>query len=308
MNNLQLILFCIATLFSCKTNEVINKDQNSDLSTVNITVDGRDRNFLVYKPKEFKSLKNLPLVFVNHGGQGSSQGMLKVADFRTLADEEKFILIYPQGYQNYWNDGRTTPSNLLGVNDVNFFRQMCDYATKNLAIDTAKIYVTGLSNGGFMASRLACELSDKITAIAVVGATFEQGVFDNCKPKKPVPAIVMQGTRDPIVLFNGGNVNGDGYAVSHSQAVSKLVQINKCSSTPTISNLPDKVNDGTTVVETKYINTATNKQVISYAVINGGHTWAQGYQYLSEAIIGKTTQDINANEVIWSFFKQYKKD
>ncbi len=310
MDKLLTLLFCLITTISCKQDNSVIADKDSELTTINITVDNRDRSFLLYKPKGYNNAGSVPMIFVNHGGQSTAQGIMQIADFRPIADRDKFVVIYPQGYQNSWNDGRPTTANQLGVDDVNFFRQMCDYAVANLSVDNSKIYVTGLSNGGFMTSRIGCELSDRIAAVAVVGASYEQGIYNSCSPTKAVPTIIIQGTLDPFVLFNGGLVSpgAGGIAVSHSQAISKLVTINNCSTVPTITNLPDIANDGTTISETKYINATTTNEVVSYTVNNGGHTWPQGLQYLPETTIGKTSQDMNANEVIWTFFKRFKRN
>ena len=310
MDKLLIIIFYLLTAVSCNKDNTSTNDKDSELTTINITVDNRDRSFLLYKPKGYNNAGSMPMIFVNHGGQSTAQGIMQVADFRPIADRDKFVVIYLQGYQNSWNDGRPTTANQLGVDDVNFFRQMCDYAVANLSVDNSKIYVTGLSNGGFMASRLGCELSDRIAAVAVVGASYEQGIYNSCTPTMAVPTIIIQGTLDPFVPFNGGLVSpgAGGMAVSHSQAIAKLVTINYCSTVPIITNLPDIANDGTTISEAKYINVTTANEVVSYIVINGGHTWPQGLQYLPETTIGKTSQDMNANEVIWSFFKRFKRD
>jgi polyhydroxybutyrate depolymerase len=306
-----LLLALIFTGSGCKksTTPAPEADKNSELTTINITVDNISRSFLLYKPKGYNNAGKMPLLFVNHGGQGNPQGMLQLTDFRSLADSEKFLLIYPEGYQTSWNDGRPTNANLAGINDVNFFRQLCNYAVSNLSADNERIYVTGLSNGGFMAARLGCELSDRIAAIAVVGATMEQGIYNNCNPGKQVPAIFIHGTLDGFVPFSGGTVSpgAGGTAVSHAQAVSKWITINNCSTTPVVTNIPDNANDGTTIVKSEYTNAATAAMVTSYIVVNGGHTWPQGQQYLSVALIGKTSQNMNANQVIWSFFKKYKR-
>ncbi len=311
MTKFLLLIICFCTTFACKKKgSLIIEDKESELTTVTLNVDSRDRTFLVYKPKGYNQAGRMPLIFVNHGGQGNSQGMMAVADFRTVADRDKFIVIYPQGFQNAWNDGRPTTANQLGINDVNFFRQMCNYAVDNLSVDNARIYATGLSNGGFMSARIACELNDRIAAVAIVGASFEQGIYNNCTLTKSVPAIVMQGTADTFVPFNGGTVSpgAGGTAVSHTQAVGKLVALNNCSTSPVVTNLPNIADDGTTIVETKYLNVTQSVEVIGYTIINGGHTWPQGLQYLPEATIGKTSQDINANEVIWAFFKKFKRN
>ncbi len=306
-----IILLTITTFLSCsKSNEPANATNNpSEQKTINLTVDGNDRSFIIYLPIGYNNASKMPLVFVNHGGQGNPAGMFQLADFRPIADRDKVVLVYPTGYQSSWNDGRPTAANLANIDDVNFFRKMSDYMTTNYNIDTKKIFATGISNGGFMASRLGCELSDKITAVAVVAASIEQGVANSCNPNTKMPTLYIQGTLDGFVPFLGGVVSpgAGGTAISHVQAITKWITINNCQATPVTTNLPDIANDGTTIVQRKYSNTLTGAEVLSYVVANGGHTWPQGGQYLPESIIGKTSQDINGCEEIWQFFKRQSK-
>ncbi len=98
-----------------------------------------------------------------------------------------------------------------------------------------------------------------------------------------------------------------GTILSHFQAIEKWVSINGYNNSPIITDLPDIANDGTTIKQRVYSGVTTGSEVVSYVILNGGHTWPQGYQYLPEAIIGKTSQDMNACEVIWSFFKRFKR-
>ncbi|OYQ43501.1 hypothetical protein CHU92_03310 [Flavobacterium cyanobacteriorum] len=312
MDKLCKFLTAIIIIAGCSSNETasLTADKEGELSTVNLTVDNLQRSFLLYKPKGYNNAGKMPVLLVNHGGQSTSQGMMAVADFRNLADNEKFLLLYPQGYLNTWNDGRPTAANLSGVDDVNYFRQLCNYAVANLDADPSRIYVTGLSSGGFMASRLGCELSDRIAAIAVVGATLEQGVFNNYSPGRYVPAMIIQGTADPFVPINGGIVlpGAGGYAMSHSAAVSKWISINNCSSSPVVTNIPDTANDGTTIDKNVYSNAGNTSEVVGYVVNNGGHTWPQGLQYQSVSVIGRTTQNLNANSVIWAFCKRWRRN
>jgi polyhydroxybutyrate depolymerase len=252
------------------------------------------------------------MIFAIHGGSGTPEGMINIANFKTIADRDKVVLVYPAGIQNNWNDGRPTTPNQLGINDVNFFNQMCDYMITNNSVDGTKIYATGISNGGFMSSRLGCELSNRIAAIAVDAATIEATtIATSCNPGRPVPAIYIHGTTDPLVPFTGGQMTAGGTAggtiLSHFQAIDKWIAINGCNSTPTITDLPDIANDGTTIKQRVYSGGTNGSEVVSYVVLNGGHTWPQGYQYLNEAIIGKTSQDMNACEVIWTFFKRFKR-
>jgi polyhydroxybutyrate depolymerase len=315
MKTFVVLLLTLTSLLSCKKDEPdpINgpvADKPSEQLTINLTIDGNARSFVLFLPTGYNNAGKMPLIFVLHGGSGTPSGMIDLADFRTIANRDKVVLVYPAGIQTSWNDGRPTNANTLGINDVSFFNQLCTYLTTNYAIDTTKIYATGISNGGFMSARLGCELSTKIAAFASVAASMEQNtVYANCNPSNAVPAIFIQGTLDGLVPFLGGTVVGPagGTAVSHAQAIAKWISVNNCSTTPVVTNLPDIANDGTTITERKYTNAATGVEVVSYVVSGGGHTWPQGQQYLSENIIGKTSQDMNACETIWQFFKKYKR-
>lgn len=301
-------------LFSCKKEggPTLSVDKPSEQKTINITFDGVARNFIVYLPSGYNNSGKMPLIFAIHGGSGTPEGMINIANFKTIADRDKVVLVYPEGVQKNWNDGRPTAPNQLGINDVGFFNQMCDYMINNYSVDAKKIYATGISNGGFMSTRLGCELSNRIAAIAVNAATIEATtIAPNCKPNRPVPALYIHGTTDPLVPFLGGQITAGGTAggtiLSHFQAIDKWVTINGCNPTPTVTDLPDIANDGTTIKQRVYSGGANGSEVVSYVVLNGGHTWPQGYQYLNEAIIGKTSQDMNACEVIWTFFKRFSR-
>ncbi|MCX6172209.1 MAG: hypothetical protein NT048_05140 [Flavobacterium sp.] len=197
------------TLLSCnKEDNSITPDKPSEQKTINLTVDGNARSFIVYLPTGYNNAGKMPLIFAIHGGSGTPEGMINIANFKPISDREKVVLIYPAGIQNNWNDGRPTTPNQLGINDVSFFNQMCDYAVTNLSVDGTKIYATGISNGGFMSSRLGCELSNRIAAIAVDAATIEATtIASSCNPGRPVPAIYIHGTLDPLVPFTGGTVS-----------------------------------------------------------------------------------------------------
>jgi polyhydroxybutyrate depolymerase len=303
MKKVFLLFLLMLSFFSCKKDD----DNSSDQKTIYLTIDGTARNFVIYLPEGHDDAGLMPMIFALHGTGGTPDDMIKVADFRTIADRDKIVLVYPAGIQKDWNDGRTTVPHQLGINDVSFFSQVIDYMITNYSVDATKIYATGLSSGGFMVSRLGSELSNKIAAIAPVAATIEQNtIYPNCNPGRPVPAIYIHGTDDPLVPFNGGAIS-EGNCVSHLQAIDKWVSINNCDTTPAITNLPDIADDGTSILETKYTGGTNGSEVVSYIITNGGHTWPQGYQYLPVASIGITSQDMNACEVIWQFFKRFSR-
>ena len=314
MQHIVILITITFLIISCKkdNNPSTSADKPSDQKTVNLTIDGNARSFIVYLPTGYNNAGEMPLIFAIHGGSGTPEGMINIANFKTIADRDKVVLVYPAGIQNNWNDGRPTTPNQLGINDVSFFNQLCDYMINNYSVDETKIYATGISNGGFMSSRLGCELSNRIAAIAVDAATIEATtIAPNCNPGRPVPAIYIHGTTDPLVPFTGGQMTAGGTAggtvLSHFQAIDKWVAINGCYTTPTITDLPDIANDGTTIKQRVYSGGTNGSEVVSYVVLNGGHTWPQGYQYLNAVIIGKTSQDMNACEVIWTFFKRFSR-
>jgi len=278
-------------------------------SNQTISVDGRQREYIEVLPEGWEELTNMPIVFALHGGTGTPEKMLDYVDYRALANTHKFILIYPRGIEKNWNDGRPTDANQLGVDDINFFSKLIDKLVGNYNINQAAIFVTGISNGGFMASRLGCELNTKIKAIAAVAATMEANtIAPNCSSNTPVSVLYIHGTADEFVPFNGGEMTvGDGgFITSHWEAIAKWIEINNSSITPIITNLPDISDDGTTIIETKYYGD-TNSEVISYVVNNGGHTWPGGAGGL-DFYLGNTSEDMDAKQVIWDFFERHIQD
>jgi polyhydroxybutyrate depolymerase len=163
-----------------------------------------------------------------------------------------------------------------------------------------------------MAYRLACELSHKITAIAPVDGNIPLMLSDECSPSGPVSVLAINNVNDPLVPYNGGEIYGHfhrvklGEVLSSEESVGFWVKRNRCSVTPVVVEEPDRnPGDGTRVISKKYLNGMAGTEVILYSVTGGGHTWPGGIQYLPKWMIGKTSKDINATEVIWTFFKKH---
>jgi len=270
-----------------------------------ILVDGISRQFVTYIPSIISSAK-LPIIISLHGRLGTGRGQMGFADFRALAQKDKFIIVCPSGINRSWNDGRPTPAQEKGINDVKFIDHLITYIINTYNGDSTRVYLTGMSNGGFMSSRLACELNYRIAAIAVVGASMAEYV--SYHPTKAMPVMYIQGTKDPLVPFEGGEIKSSaGGAVYGHEAILKLwAAIDRCSSTPVTTNIPDNANDGTSIVREEYSNPKTGVKVIGYTITNGGHTWPDGSQYLPKFLVGTVSHNMNACEVIWNFFKGYK--
>jgi polyhydroxybutyrate depolymerase len=269
-----------------------------------ITVDGIKREFVIYIPQLANNNK-LPVIISLHGRLGTGERMMGFADFRPIADREKFIVVCPDGINRSWNDGRATPAERKGVDDVHFIGELITYLINTYNSDATRIYVTGMSNGGFMASRLACELPNRVAAVAVVAASMDKDMAYH--PTKPVPIMYIQGTKDPLVPYPGGEMKkgAGGEIYSHTDVLKLWADAGHCNPTPVIANFADKAGDGTSVIKEEYANPSTGVKIVGYTISNGGHTWPGGSQYMAKFIVGVVSHNLNACDEIWKFFKGY---
>ncbi len=282
---------------------ILSTQAKAEQKDENITVDGLKREFVTYIPAGISKEDKPPVIISLHGRLGTAIGQMRFADFRPIADREKVIIVCPQGIDRSWNDGRETPAQKKGINDVKFIDQLITYIIDTYHADAARIYVTGMSNGGFMSSRLACQLNNRIAAIAVVGASMDEGM--SYQPTKPMPAMYIQGTKDPLVPFAGGLMRkgAGGPIYGHEEVLQKWAAVDGCDPKPIVTNLPVKVNDGMSVIKEEY-NNPNGLKVIGFTIVNGGHTWPGGSQYMPRFVIGSVTKNLDACEEIWKFFKE----
>ena len=289
----------------------------SDLRT-SFIFDNLKRTFNIHIPSFHNKSVQVPMVIALHGRGSNGVGMILLTrkGFNKLADKDGFIMVYPDGIELNWNDGRMDEeandrAHRENIDDVGFISALIDSMIKDYNIDPKRIYVTGISNGAIMSYRLACELSHKITAIAPVDGNIPIMLFPSCSPSGPVSVLAINNTDDPLVPFEGGEIYGQfhriklGKVLSVNESIRFWVSRNMCSITPVVTEEPDMdPKDGTRVTKEHYINGIDGTEVILYAVDGGGHTWPGGFQYLPAWMIGKTCKDFDANEAIWSFFKK----
>lgn len=143
------------------------------------------REFLIRIPDKLPQHTLLPVVISLHGTLGSAEQMMGFADFRPIAEREKFLIVCPEGITQTWNDGRNTKAHAAGIDDVSFIDELITHLISTYPADPKRVYVTGMSNGGFMASRLACELPHRIAAMAAVAATLDKTT--GIHPLNPCP-------------------------------------------------------------------------------------------------------------------------
>jgi polyhydroxybutyrate depolymerase len=186
------------------------------------------------------------------------------------------------------------------VDDIGFFNQMIDQLSSKFSADSSRIYVSGLSEGGFMAMRIGCAVSDKIAAVATVGATMPKTMV--CLPTRTVSLMMITGTSDPVVPHGGGTEKNLNLAtLSADDSAKAWAKIDHCGDKPEHSKLPSHGKGGMETKIDTFDGCGQGAQVSLYSVKGAGNTWPGGEQYEPENAIGKTSNDFSADDVIWSF-------
>jgi len=277
----------------------------------NFPVSGTTREYMVHLPAGYSAGQHLPVVFVFHGGGSNYRQIQRYMKMDEIGDVENFISVYPNGINKQWNDGREFKASISENDDVLFIKQLLDTVIKNYSVDTKRVFATGISNGGFFSIYLSYKLSDLFLAVAPVCATIPEKIYDEFHPAVPISVLLINGTKDPLVPYNGGTVGNKmigarGNCVSTDKTIGRYIADDKTTSTPVTENIPDAKDDGCTAVRYTYTGGEKNTTVSLIKVTNGGHALPGGAQYLPKFMIGKACEDFNGNEMIWQFFKNCK--
>ena len=255
--------------------------------------DGQERDFrLRVPPSSFDGAR--PLVFNLHGFGSNAFQQEAYAQMNPVADTAGFYVCYPNGISNAWNVGWTFGST---ADDVGFISALIDTLAGQYSIDPERIYACGMSNGGFMSYRLACELNDRIAAVASVTGSMVPAYVSECVPGRPVPVLEIHGTEDATVPYEGQPL----LAISIEELLAFWNANNSCDGDAAISELPNtNSTDASTVSFIESEGCADRGDVWHYRINGGGHTWPG-----SPFAIGVTNQDINGSAEIWHFFSRY---
>lgn len=293
------------------------QQQISRLIPMKIAADGMMREIYVHLPPPIEQAlamgqqpPSLPLVLVFHGGLGLATRMDELTGFDAIADREGFVVVYPQGVNKLWNDGR----NIEGADkfdDVAFTKAIIDHMQNRYHTDSQHTYACGISNGGFFAQHLALMEPGRFAAIASVAATLPMLTYTGRPALKPMSVLYILGLDDPLMPFKGGPVHfksfrDRGMVTSAAEAAQFWVKADKAQKVPQSFYLPDTdPSDKCRVKVATFGGGLRNTEVMVYGIEGGGHTWPGGPQYQSEGNIGPTCRDISASEVIWDFFKRH---
>lgn len=267
--------------------------------TINGTIqhDGLEREYILYVPASYDPTAAVPLVLNFHGYGSNATEQLIYGNFRSIADTANFLVVHPLGTEDnngttHWNVGWGAST----VDDVGFTNALLDTLSVEYNINQNRIYSTGMSNGGFMSYELACELSERIAAIASVTGTMNLGRFATCNPTHPMPVMEIHGTADAVVPYQGAN-----WIEGSEDVVAFWADFNNTEADPVILPVPNtNVSDGSTAEQWVYQNGDNGTSVELFKIIDGAHTWPG-----SPIPFPGTNYDISASQEIWRFFSQY---
>ena len=251
--------------------------------------DGLDRYYFIYKPDNLNTNISVPVLFALHGYGSSALSHLTYTNYFPLADRDNFIVLYPQGattptLSSHWNVGGWTSKST--VKDIEFIETIIDLVKSKIQIDERRIYSSGMSNGGYMSYSLACNLGNKIAAIASVTGSMTPETYDDCNPGKPISILQIHGLQDFTVPYTGAP-----FSKTIPEVIEYWVNHNSCSLEP---NRLIKYSDLALVNFDTYENCLNNTNVKLILHPEMGHTWP----FLN-------TYNISASDEVWNFVSKY---
>ena len=276
MKKLIVIFFCLFSVTIAQ--ETLNES---------IIHDDLVRDYIIHIPSSYENKVPVPLVLCFHGYGGSASG-ISYTNFNDVSDTANFIVVYPQGTflkgKSHWNVGGWTSKSTR--KDIEFIDTVIDLIKDKIQIDQTRIYSSGMSNGGYMSYSLACNLGNKIAAIASVTGSMTPDNFDNCSPSNPISVLQIHGLQDLVVPYIGSSGSK-----SIPDVIDFWVNYNACSTEP---NRLIKYSNLALVNYDTYENCLNNTNVKLILHPEMDHTWP----FIS-------THNVSASNEIWDFVSQY---
>ena len=281
---------------------------------VTVAVPGKNiqqRNFIEYVPRNLKP--GAPLLFAFHGSGGDGANMRESTayEFDRLADAQGFVVLYPEGFQNTWNDcrkGSPQPARQLNIDDEVFAEAMIAKEFAAHGIDRKRVFSMGWSNGGQLGYRFALERANLFAGVAAISASLPLPANLACTPSgAAMPVMIINGTEDPINPFDGGDVmlgfTNLGPVYSSRETGQYWAKLNGITSAPEMKTLPHKVAADPSHVQSFTWSKEGKPTVVLYAVQGGGHVVPTGTPQMWGGL-GLATGDLDAPAVIWDFFSK----
>jgi len=255
------------------------------------TNQGQRRTYYLHTPPHPTAARALPLVVALHGSGMQGREMADTTALSQLADKAGFVVVYPDGLKQKWNVSGQSPED-----NVQFVHALIDQIQKIRTIDSQRIYVVGLSNGGILAQKIACEAPQQIAAIATVAASLPHQFASRCQTQQPVSLLMVNGTSDSVVPWQGGAAPqvkvGRGLSIPPIPDVVKFwQQHNGCPANAAVSS-------STPLVQTiDYAACQANSEVMLITLNGADHVWTGGGY--GQSSFGDTT------ERVWQFFQRH---
>ncbi len=281
---------------------------SADPASEYIVVGGVRRHYLSVFPSSGGPGAAMPVVFVFHPKNTDAALIAHGLPFPELAEQRRFIAVFPDGLERQWNGGRVKPSSKdsAASDDVAFVPAILDEIGNRYRVDPKRVFATGISNGAIFCYTLAARLSDRIAAIGPVAGAVGINIPKRFNPKKPVSVIAFNGTDDTYVPYRG-YADPDAGFLSTPDSIAYWVKADGCDQKPTVFPLTRAVpDDGTSVVRMTFPNGAQNTAVVSYVIVHGGHTWPGQYADPHDPK-GRSTLSVDATKEILDFFGQHPK-
>jgi polyhydroxybutyrate depolymerase len=281
--------------------------------------EGRPRTWITYVPEGLRQPAPLVLAFPGSSQTGALLRTVTNFGFEALADRDGFLLVYVEAWVAggssgpEWNECRKNtqqPAHLENVDDVGFILSVLDRTSRKYEVDPDRVYAMGVSDGGQMAYRMATEHPDRFSAIAAVVAQQAAPENSNClEPQGPVSVLVMNGTADPVIPYEGGEAALLWFSAGQVQSIEGTLAhwkaVNGIRGEGTREELADlDPEDSSTVVRERWRG-EDGREVVLYSIVGGGHTFPGGHMGAPEFMVGPTNRDIDASVEIWSFFANH---
>ena len=303
---IQLILL-ILLLSSCSVSV------RAESNRVEFVHGGEQRGFHLYVPTSLSVSALAPLIIALHGRGSNGTRMEELSELNTRADRYEFIVVYPDASDGTWFYPRGLGGFGEEPDDTAFLLAVIDKLVDEQGVDDRRIYVTGISNGGFMAQRLACDAPDRIAAMASVAATGFAEMEFACNKDIPVAAMFIHGTEDQLVPWKGRAIkNLDGSIQTVTYTMSKTLNLwsayNGCEGNLSQGEIPASgKSPGTRVTIIATDPCRRGSEVILISVLGGGHNWPGVKDVIPEPIAGRVNMDFHASDEIVKFFQRHAK-
>jgi len=267
-----------------------NPSTETGLFSETMTYDSETREYLIYIPSSYDINQPTPIVFAFHGFGGDNQYFINTADFRYLADQYNFIVVYPQALVcnggTTWNTAPPGGDNKCSQDDIGFFGALLYEISGNYNVDSEKVYLTGYSNGAGFSYAMACYQSSLVTAVAPVSGLMPMNDSSECSPSHPTSVILFNGTNDDSRPYDGI----EGYMMSVDETVTYWSGYNNTDSNPNVTTVGN-------IENSSYRNGDSNSAVDLFKINGGGHDW-----------FSLDFNGSNLEELIWYFLSQHTSD